>query len=268
LIWRFLNSLNRKNDELPCLGIAIQPLESPALRNYIGAPSGVLVNWTRNPAIQLNDVICSVKGHAVDNQGLTMYLGRRIHFAAVLHDLFSGDSVDLTVLRNKGEISVTANLVPSSSVDLVQNLQYSRRPEYVVVGGLVFQPLSHDFLQGWNERDRPSHLQDLLNRGRIEGSKSQAIILTNVLAARCNAGYSSGWVGGPVLKALNGEEVQNVRHLADNIDRIMKSESEEFLKFTVSGYVDDHLIVMHKLDVLRDEPSIQKTYEIPRIRSF
>ena len=269
LIRRFLGSFeNKENDELPSLGIAIQPLESPSLRRFMGASSGVLVNWSRNPSILKNDVITSVNGHTVDNQGLTKFLGTRIHFAALLHEKFPGDYVSLTVLRNKEEISVNACLVPSSSIDLVPSLQYTNRPDYLVVGGLVFQPLSQDYLQGWNERDRPVHLQDLLNRGRIEEfGKSQAVVLTNVLAAKCNAGYSSGWVGGPILKAVNGQEIQNLAHLGQVIDHEMKGDCE-FLKFTVSGYIDDQLIVMDNHEVARDEPQIQAIYEIPRMRSF
>ena len=187
----------------------------------------------------------------------------------MLHEKFPGDFVSLTVLRNKEEIPVNASLVPSSSIDLVPSLQYTNRPDYLVVGGLVFQPLSQDYLQGWNERDRPVHLQDLLNRGRIEDEfgKTEAVVLTNVLAAKCNAGYSSGWVGGPILKAVNGEEIQNLAHLGQVIDREMKGDCE-FLRFTVSGYVDDQLIVMDKHEVVRDDPQIQAIYEIPRMRSF
>ena len=270
LIWRFLNGVARNAgaDELPSLGIAIQPLESPALRTYLGAASGILVNWSMNPAIKQHDVITAVNGHRIDNQGLTQFLGRRIHFGAVLHELFVGDTVELEILRAKQPVTVEARLLGSSAVDLVPSLQYAKRPEYLVVGGLVFQPLSLDFLQGWNERDRPCHLQEILNKGRLGGEQRQAVILTNVLAARCNAGYSSGWVGGPVLKAVNGTAVKDLAHLADLVDAGVKSASEEFIKFTITGYVDDQLVVLNKQDVVRDDPLIQATYDIPRLRNI
>ena len=269
LIWRFIKSLSgQSSPELPCLGIAIQPLDSPALREFMGATAGVLVSWSRNSAIQTHDVIVAINGHKVDNHGLTQFLGRRIHFSALVHELFIGDSIELELLRNKQLLTVNASLVGSSSVDLVPSLEYSKRPEYVVIGGLVFQPLSMDYLQGWNERDRPPHLQDLLNRGKIEGSRTQAVVLTNILAARCNAGYNSGWVGGPILKAVNGIPINNVAHLTEIVNILTKSDDrDEFIKFTISGYVDDQLIVLKTADVVRDEPLIQATYEIPRMSS-
>lgn len=270
LIWRFLNGMLRRSqrDELPSLGIAIQPLESPSLRSYLGATSGVLVNWSMNPAIQQHDVITAVNGHRVDNQGLTQLLGRRIHFGAVLHELFVGDTVQLDILRNKAPVSLEVSLLGSSAVDLVPSLQYSKRPEYLVVGGLVFQPLSVDFLQGWNERDRPCHLQEILNKGRLSAERRQAVILTNVLAARCNAGYSSGWIGGPVVKAVNGVAVRDLAHLSELVDHVITSPSEEFIKFTVTGHVDDQLVILNKADVVRDDPLIQTTYDIPRLRNI
>jgi S1-C subfamily serine protease len=269
LIWRFLKAAEDRaafHPELPSLGIAIQPLESPALREYLGASNGVLVNWSKNDALKPNDVIVSVNGHKVDNQGLTSFNGRHIHFAALIHDHRVGQTINLEILRNRGLICVDASLLGSAAIELVPSLQYSTRPEYLVVGGLVFQPLSLDFLQGWNERDRPTHLQELLLRGKMDGERSQAIVLTTVLTARCNSGYGSGWTGGPILKALNGVAINNMQHLGTLIDAAMASQETRFLKFTVSGFVDDQLIVLKKTDVMRDEPLLQSVYDIPRMR--
>lgn len=270
LIWRFLDMYKRshKRPEIPSLGVSIQPLESPSLREYLGATHGVLVNWSKNPDIMTNDVILSVNGHSIDNQGLTNFNGRRIHFAAVIHDHEVGDYVELNILRDKQLVHVQAGLLTSAALDLVPSLQYSTRPEYIVVGGLVFQPLSLDYLQGWNERDRPTHLQELLVRGKKEGEKTQSVVLTNVLPARCNAGSGSGWTGGPVVKALNGIPVNNIQHLGKLVDAIMERDDESFFKFTVSGYIDEQLIVLKKIDIVRDEALLRTTYDIPRMRWF
>jgi S1-C subfamily serine protease len=156
LIWRFLNGINRGigRDQLASLGIAIQSLESKALREYLGATRGVLINWSTNPALNANDVIVGVGGNPVDNNGLIHFLDRRIHFSALIHGLFCDEKVDMEILRNGQVVSIKAPLVPSS--ELVPIQQYGVKPQYVVTGGLVFQPLSVDYLQGWPERERPS----------------------------------------------------------------------------------------------------------------
>jgi S1-C subfamily serine protease len=267
LIWRFLKS-SSGNPELTSLGIVIQPLDSAALREFLGASNGVLVNWSRNPALQRDDVIMSVNGHTVDNQGLTNFLGRRIHFAALIHDHQVGDSIQLEILRNRNRMQIEAELAATSSLDLVPSLQYSKRPEYLVIGGLVFQPLSLDYLQGWNERDRPTHLQEILLHGKLEDDRTQAIILTNVLASRCNAGYGSGWIGGPVIKSLNGVKIRDMKHFAELIDSVMANEEHEFLKFNLTGFAGDQLIVLKKEDVVKDSDLIKSIYDIPRFRSL
>ena len=270
LIWRFLRGVDERGasrNELSSLGIAIQSLESPALRNYLKAVSGgVLVNWSRNPIFRTNDVIVRVEGNAVDNNGLISFYGRRIHFSALIHAKFADETVAIDVLRDGEIVTVNAPLLSSSANDLVPTLQYETKPEYLVTGGLVFQPLSLDYLQGWPERERPSHLQELVNRGKTTSDTDQVIILTNILAAKCNAGYGSGWVGAPILKTVEGEFVRDMRHLARIIQANMAGTSP-FLKFTLKGFSDDQVLVLNKEMVRAEDPLIQTIYDIPRLVS-
>jgi hypothetical protein len=48
----------------------------------------------------------------------------------------------------------------------------------------------------------------------------------------------------------------------------MEREGESFFKFTVSGYIDEQLIVLKKTDIVRDEAILRSTYDIPRMRWF
>jgi hypothetical protein len=151
--------------------------------------------------------------------------------------------------------------------ELVPLPQYGVKPEYVVTGGLVFQPLSVDYLQGWPERERPSHLQELLNKGKVSEDQNQIVILTNILASRCNAGYGSGWIGAPILKAVNGSKVKDIKHLAILIDHAMQQDQDEFIVFTLSGYLDDQIIVLKKSQVIAENSLIQAIYDIPKLVS-
>jgi S1-C subfamily serine protease len=249
LIWRFIKGMDERQyirNELSSLGIAIQSLESPALRGYLKAsPGGVLVNWSRNTSLKQNDVIVRVDGNNVDNNGLISFLGRRIHFSALVHGKFVDETVTIDVLRDGEIVSVDAPVMRSSANDLVPPLQYGVKPEYLVTGGLVFQPLSVDYLQGWPERERPSHLQELVNRGKATSDTEQVIILTNILASKCNAGYGSGWVGAPILKKVDGVEVRDMHHLSELVESRM-SDSSAYIKFALRGFLDDQVLVLEK----------------------
>jgi S1-C subfamily serine protease len=270
LIWRFLKGVDHRKcmrNELPSLGVSLQSLESPALRGFLKAPNGgVLVNWSRNPVLQKNDVIVKVDENTVDNNGLISFLGRRIHFSALIHDKFENENVRIEVLRDGEIVVVDVPLMPSSANDLVPPLQYGIKPEYLVTGGLVFQPLSVDYLQGWPERERPPHLQELVNRGKATSDTEQVIILTNILASKCNAGYGSGWVGAPILKAVDGVSVSDMQQLADVINMRMK-EPSPYIKFTLKGFSDDQVLVLEKAMVKAEDPLIQSIYDIPRLVS-
>ena len=270
LISRFLKGFDERQymrNELSSLGIAIQSLESAALRRFLKAESGgVLVNWSRNSCLKQNDVIVKVDGNIVDNNGLISFLGRRIHFSALVHGKFCEETVEIDVLRDGQIVTVNALLMRSTAIDLVPPLAYGVKPEYLVTGGLVFQPLSVDYLQGWPERERPSHLQELVNRGKATSDTEQVIILTNILASKCNAGYGSGWVGAPILKTVDGEKIRDMKHLAELVEARMNDPSP-FIKFTLRGFSDDQVLVMDKATVKLEDPRIQTIYDIPRLVS-
>lgn len=255
LIHRFLDSLKTNVPDLPSLGIQIQHMDSPALRAMTGS-RGILVNWSRNPSIQVGDVIEGINGHKIDNHGLTRIFGdRNMHFSALLHSKFVNDTVELSIWRDGENITVVSSLM--GSADLVPLQQYERKPEYLVYGGLVFQPLSTDYLAGWpNERDRPCHLQQLVVGGKIEADRDQVVVLTNVLASQCNTGYGSGWVGAPILVAVNDAKVKNLEHLV----KLVETGNSEFVKFK---FMDDSVVVLNRQDVSNDNSNIQAIYDIP-----
>jgi len=102
-----------------------------------------------------------------------------------------------------------------------------------MVGGLVFQPLSNEYLQGWAANDRPSHLQDLFLSGHVTPERDEVVILTQVLADTINTGYDSGWVGAPLVDQVNGVAVRNLHHLVELVDTCRKHSSSDFLAITV-----------------------------------
>merc|ERR1712048_504386 len=119
--------------------------------------------------------------------------GRRLHFAAARDLCPVGSRVPLTVWREGQELHLEHTLQPARY--LVPRGQYDVRPRFFVCGGLVFQPLSHEYLQGWSVNDRPAHLQNLFFSGHLTPGRIEAVMLSQILADKANVGYDSGWVG-------------------------------------------------------------------------
>lgn len=223
---------------MPSLRCDYQPLESPALRSYLqlGDRSGILIGRMHEseemprPALQKGDVLLKFNGHGLDERGFCELLGRRLHFAAVRDLCRVGARVPVTILRAGLEMSFEHELQPAEY--LVPRGQFDVRPRFFACGGLVFQPLCHEYLQGWSTHDRPAHLQQLFISGHLTPQRREAVMVSQILADGANAGYDSGWVGAPIVRAVNGEAVRDLSHLCDVVRRARQA-SEGFLVFDV-----------------------------------
>lgn len=141
-------------------------LESPVLRQALGmakTQSGVRVKAVKpaSPAHGLllpDDVLLSVDGFKVGNDGEVAMPWGRIAFNYLLNQHFPGETCDLQVLRAEGS---GASKRVSVKVQLERNRDLvsadaggpdagagSAVPRYVIAGGLVFVPLTIPFLHG------------------------------------------------------------------------------------------------------------------------
>lgn len=223
---------------MPSLGCDYQSLEPVALREHLKLDGrrGILVSRLHNAgdtpaALRGGDVLMSFNGFDLDELGFCSLLGRRLHFGAARDLCRVGTVVTMKVWRSQVEQTVQQVLQPARH--LVPRGQFDVRPRFFMVGGLVFQPLSNEYLQGWAANDRPSHLQDLFLSGHVTPERDEVVILTQVLADTINTGYDSGWVGAPLVDQVNGVAVRNLHHLVELVDTCRKHSSSDFLAITV-----------------------------------
>lgn len=229
---------------LPSLGCDLQSLEAPALRRSLGLPGdqdrGILISRAADAepfsesALQAGDVLLAFDGLELDSNGFCQVLGQRLHFAAARDLRVVGETVRLTVWRGGRELLTDHVLRPANY--LVPRGQYDCVPAFYVCGGLVFQPLSWEYLQSWGPGQQPVHLQELFFGGRVTNDRAEVVVLTQILADEVNQGYGSGFIGAPVVVAVNGEQIRDLAHLVF-IVRQARSESPKtgFLCFETEG---------------------------------
>jgi len=260
---------------MPSLGCDCQSLEPPALRRSLrmGDRSGVLISRLHyagmpdgapDTALQEGDVLLRFDGRAIDEHGFCELLGRRLHFAASrdLHRV--GARVPMTVWRAGGELCLEHVLQPAQH--LVPRGQFDVRPRFFICGGLVFQPLSHEYLQGWSANERPAHLQDLFLRGHLAPERTEVVMLSQILADTANAGYDSGWIGAPIVSAVNGEAVRSLEHLVAvtrAARRAASSAEESFLVFDVATSSGPFRIVLPTGELDAADARICDIYGVP-----
>lgn len=252
---------------LPSLGCDYQSLEPRALRSALGLEDrrGILITRLHHtgdttPALRCGDVLLEFNGHSLDELGFCDLMGRRLHFAAARDLCAVGEKVAVKVWREGEKLTLEHTLKPAQY--LVPRGQFDARPRFYMCGGLVFQPLSHEYLQGWSAGDRPPHLQELFLGGHLTPERSEAVMLSQVLADIANSGYDSGWVGAPLVEAVNGQPIRNLEHLVE-ITRAARQESQGFLTFAIRMSSGPFRIVLPLSELDEADHRICALYGLP-----
>ncbi len=203
-----------------------QTAENPASLSRLGLPGdprGVLVVNVPEPldgsdsALQPNDILLSIDGHEIDIQGDydDPEFGRVMLENLATSGKWAGDELRLRIWRDRQEKEIHYRLPRYDYTNsLVAGATFDREPEYLIVGGLVFQPLTDSYLRSWGAEWKRRAPFRLLHY-REEPAKRERpslVILSQVLPDNFNIGYQEERY--LVLDAVNGRKVSNLRELA------------------------------------------------------
>jgi S1-C subfamily serine protease len=227
MIRRFLASIESGREIMvPGLGIQVQNLENPQLHAHLGlkrTQSGVFVTaveyggsaWEH---LEVGDVITEIGGMPVANNGTVHYGARhRTQFDVALGDRYVGDDLEVVVWR-KGE-KRELNLELKPFLELVPRYRYDNLPSYFVYGGLVFQPLTRDFLMTWDSwwDEAPKELLYLYHRGQRTEKQREVVVLTQVLADEINVGYDE--LTEEAVIAVGGSKPVDLAHFVQLLEQ-------------------------------------------------
>nr|KYP71505.1 hypothetical protein KK1_010768 [Cajanus cajan] len=238
---------NGRYTGFPCLGVLIQKLENPVLREWLQVQSneGVLVRRVEptsdaNNVLKEGDVIVSFDDVRVGCEGTVPFRSNeRIAFHFLISQKFSGDTAELGIIR-AGTL-MKAKVVLNSRVHLVPYHIDEGQPSYLIIAGLVFTPLSEPLIE---EECEDSIGLKLLARARYSLAKfkgEQIVILSQVVK-------------------FNGTRIKNIHHLAHLID----SCEDRYLRFE---FEDSYVAVLEREATAAASSSILRDYGIPTERS-
>ncbi len=222
-------------DGFPRLGVMLQPLESESLRASLlmtRKQSGALVidldyGGPAYGRLAPGDVILSIEGLPVANDLTVPWPGiGRVHASHVFREKQIGDTLRLEVLRDGTVLQVVVEL--RSHSPLVPGRRSQRDPQYLVFGGLVFQPLTADYLSVF--RTVPAHLAHYaLDLNVITEERRQVILIQKVLPHPVNRGYQD-WEDF-IVRTVDGVAPRDMGHLA----RILDSADGPWLRIVTEG---------------------------------
>jgi S1-C subfamily serine protease len=225
VIQNFLKGASRGSElvRFPSLGVALQDLDNPALRAHFKVPqgkTGVLITSVAHGSsvwgvLQEGDVLHKIDEYEVSHLSTINYRGRyRTDIRARLSELGEGDKLKV-VFSRQGEL-MEVELTLRAGEHLVSR----ERPlanRYCVFAGLVFQPLSYNFLERWPRQFMyPTELKYLYELGERAEGRQEVVVLSHVLSDKLNVGYED--LVMQVVQEVNNVKVRDFAHFVSLLD--------------------------------------------------
>jgi len=259
----------------PAAGVAFFPTRDPDLRKFAGQtgkPGGVYVTNVQpeSPAakagLRVGDIIMAIGKDEIDQIGNYVDpLYGKIEFTNLINShAYVGDTVQFQIQREGKPLQLNVTLEHRAPKDyVIPPYTIDEAPDYYVLGGLIFQELSRQYLKEWGgnwQKDAPQRLVYLDNfQAEIyPESHRHVVILSQVLPANTTIGYDD--LAYLVVKKVNGKEINSLGDLAEAI----KTPVNGFIKIETEE--DPKQIELDAAQVVTESPSLQQNYGLPSLQ--
>lgn len=266
VIERFFTDIHDgKYDGFPSVECGFQSIENQAMRSMLKLKdkrNGVYITsiefgntlWT---ILMEGDVLLSLDGVPIASDGTIEFVNNdRIDFRYLMSKYQVGDEVELVLLRGGEMLTRRARL--QSEKRLAPFPQYDVKPSYFIFSGLLFVPLTCDYIYTWGEDDRPVDLFYNYVYGKLEEGRSQVVLISKVMAHEVNQGYHD--ISNSIIRRVNGKSIGS---MADLSSAFAKPEGA----FHIVEFEDGYKIFLVASAAEKAHGEILKKYNIPKDRS-
>ena len=260
----------------PRIGYTFSATRDPSLRRYAKIPDdvtgGVYITDTlkggaaETAGLIKGDVLIRVDDFAVDQDGNfdDAAYGKIpvAHLFNVHH--FVGDKVNLQILRAGERKTLEATLThraPSSYVS--DPYIIDRRPRFVVVGGLILQELSRQYLKDFGNDWLRRAPERLIYWDRFQGElfadgPRKLVILSRVLPTSATVGYEE--LNHLLVTKINGVALQSL----DDVPKALEKPVDGFHKIEFEE--DPKTIYLDAAEIQKTERTVQMQYRLPALK--
>ena len=272
VIQHFLKDIESGTYEgFPQAGIRLVPLENPAYRRCLKLPDdslgaridSLLPIPTTEKALRQDDVLLQVGPYKVGSDGSILYQGNRVFVAAAFQFVQNGEALDLTVWRDGQQTNIALPAYVYKG-DAAAGNQYDVPPRYFVYGGMVFTPLSLDYLKtfgrNWSDSANAEIVYDLYYRRHEspDTTRPEPIVLASTLAHQVNANFK---IQSRVLvDKINGIRIERL----DDVIRAFETvkNDQHIVEFLPHGAFE----CLDRTEADQANAEILKIYRIPNDR--
>ena len=262
IINHFLDDIkDGKYDGFPDDGLYIQSMENKNLKEFYKMKdrTGVVITQviagsSGDGYLKKDDVLLSIDGvNVADDATIIMKENGRVtaNYLIRLHHI--NETFEAGILRNGKEMKIQVPLKPL--VSLVP-FEHEQRPKYYIFGGLVFMPLTKNYLYEWGRswvQKAPIHFVDLTkNANHPTKDKKEIVFLQSILADKENAGYEHSHI---IISKVNGLTINSFEDLVKTIETAKTKE----INFSLQG---GDIIILNRQKALEANKRLLQRYRI------
>lgn len=262
----------------PRAGIQFAPMRDPQLRRHVGmdestAAQGVYITEVNadgsgdKAGLKPGDVLLSVDGLLVDQDG--NYADPDFGTISIAHLVTTkhqtGDVLQSEILRDKQRKTLDLKLLyrlPSS--ENVPAYVIDTPPDYYILGGLVLQELTGQYLKEWGNDWQTSAPQRLVYYARyfdevFGEDRGKLVLLSQVLPSSDTVGYEQ--LRYLLVTKINDKPIHGLADVPEAVAHPING----FHKIEFSD--DPKVIYLDAKEVEANAPALQKNYGLPQLQS-
>jgi len=276
IIAHFLKDAETQNYRgFPSAGFGFFPTRDPQLRRFAGQtgkPAGVYVTSIEpdmpaaKAGLQVGDIVVGLGNNEIDQNGNYVDpLYGKIEFTNLITArAFAGDTMPIQIQRAGKTMQLNLALEHREANDyVIPPYNIDRAPLYYILGGLVFQELSRQYLREWGAnwlKDAPQRFvyKDRFQSELYPEGNRRVVILTQVLPANSTIGYDD--MAYLTVTKVNGKEVKSLAELA----QVVKQPIDGFIKIETEE--DPKQLQLDAAQVEAEAAALQQNYGLPSLQ--
>lgn len=249
----------------PQAGIKLTETFNPAMRERLKLPDedrgsriDSIVPDSTKELLKVDDVVLKVGDFPVASDGTITYQGNIVNMGMAVGEYQHGEKVPMVIWRGGKEVAIDLPVFVLTD-DLATGNQYTL-PRYFVYGGLVFTPLSRDYLstlgRSWMESVSQDIVAELYYRRDMEPEKKrrEPVMLADVLTHPVNANFEIK--GRVMVDKVNGIRIEALE------DVVRAFESNQGAQHVIEFSPMNHLEGLDRAQAEQANPDILKQFGI------
>ena len=258
-------------------GFETYALLDPTMRSYLKMPAdlkhGVFVSTvftlgTGSNELMQGDVLLTLDGKSLNPYGRYDHPDYdRISYHHILMQTPDGETIPAEVFRDGEKVKldlISRSIEPDNM--LIPYYSYGKQPEYIVLGGFVFQQLSRDYLTLWGSDFSgkvPPHLYNYYSQKSFKPTPQQQdiVILSYVLPIQSNQGYQQ--LSRIVVDSINGQQISSMSDINTAINKTSESGLIE-----IAFEMDNPTVVIPSDGLPMANAQASQLYGIPKLSNI